>query len=177
MTSVATIPQYCLPISVPVGGWAITVEFSAGVSGNFIATVPSGTYYMDGSGDALDLMQVTEDELNSADATGTWTLSRTDQRIVFDRVGGAGDVIDVFDFPAPSGVDIPSLVYGLSTFAYTGGEPEILDNLVTFQIKADFRARYCWTPDEILEQDDNTPEAQAVGANTPDGDAVVASCG
>jgi len=178
MTNTATVPQYCLPIAVPDGGWTFTVEFTGGSpSSNFTAGVLAGAYYMDGAGDLSDLMFLTADALTLNDAGGTWTVVRVNGRLEFARTGQVGDVISSFEFPPASGDDIPSKVYGYTASTYTGAESEILENSTNFRALGDWRPRYCWTPDEILEQDDATPVAEAVGDITPDGGAVVDGLG
>lgn len=167
MTQCGTIPRYCLPIAVPAGGWEFDVEFSAGPSSNFTATVPEGTYYMDGSGDSLDLILATQDALDTADAGGAWTVFRQNERIVFARDGQIGDVL-VFAFPNSEAQQI---------YGYKGDAAEIISNIDKYESKGLWRARYCWTPDEWLERDDNTPVAQSVGDTTPDGYAVLDGLG
>ena len=167
MTDCATIPRWCLPIAVPDAEWEFEVTFSAGPSPDFTATVLAGAYYMDGSGDALDLIAVTEAALNAADGDGAWTVDRDEERIRFLRTGQVGDVLS-FGWPSP---DVAQ-VYG-----YDIDPLEVITNDGDYEQKGLFRARYCWTPDELLEEDDVTPMAEVVGAITPDGDAVVVGLG
>lgn len=167
MTDCATIPRWCLPIAVPDDEWELEISFSAGPSPDFTATILAGAYYMDGSGDAFDLIAVTAAALNAADGGGTWTADRDEERIRFVRDGAVGDVLS-FGWPS---ADVAQ-IYG-----YDDDPLEIIENDERYEQKGLFRARYCWTPDEFLEEDDVTPVAEAVGAITPDGDAVVDGLG
>lgn len=155
-----TEPQFTLAVTF-ASSWTIEVELSGD---SWTTTIPAGTYYLDGSGSADDLLKVIGDELTTddiaatSDGTAVWAAtlvvpaSGLGASIRLARTG-ISKTLTKLDFQSGFGQ-----ILGASQDAYTGSEPEVVaDSGILIIWVSQHQCRYHWRPRELLTRSEFKP--------------------
>jgi len=181
-----TKPQFAMAYTL-IEDWKILVNLGSGLFG---ITIPTGTYFMDGSGITVTtpndmLVQVaadltSADIANTGDGTAVWTATLNEDpttltaTLRLKRTGLSKTLSSLVFTSSGSGTsEAVRRLVGAKLNTYTGAEAEFISSSgTTIEWQSQHQVRYLWQPRDWLMRFETTSERTVAQAKSATGRVV-----